>query len=434
MRQHPRRRWECLVKSLAATALAMLGARASAGGLTLYEIASRDLGLASAGYAARAQDASTVLSNPAGMLRLAGTQATAGGQLLYGDVGFSQKHVVDSAGGGSGGNAIGWLPGASAFVSHSLAPDLRVGFGLGGNFGLAEEYDGHWAGRYYVKEATLLGLSLLPSVAYRLNERLSVGATLNAMYGIMKTKVAVNNALPGLADGQLKLDDRTWGWGANLGLLYELDQATRFGITYSSQVNLDFAPNAEFTGLGPGLNAALARRGLLGAEINLGIKVPQGLMTSVVHQVDPRWTVLGSIGWQQWSRFGKVDVGVEGNDLKETALNFDDTWHAALGAQFHQSDARAYDFGVAWDSGFQNNANLSPLLPGNSAWRFGMGLHNQVDKGFSWGAAAEYLYGGKLHIDRRGTLPVALGGRGDLAGSYNSTRMVFLSAHASWKF
>jgi long-chain fatty acid transport protein len=368
------------------------------------------------------------------MIRLGGTQTMAGAQLLYGDIGFSQNDNVDSAGGGNGGKPIGWLPGAGAFVSHSLSPDLKIGVGVGGNFGLAEKYDDHWVGRYYGREATLVGLSLLPSVAYRLDDQWSIGATVNAMYGIMKTEVAVNNAVPGLPDGELKLDDRTWGWGANIGLLYEMDEQTRFGLTYTSQVNLDFKPTTQFKGLGPVLGTALANRGRLATEIDLGVKVPQSLMASVVHQLDARWTVLGSVGWQQWSRFGKVDIGVEGNDIKETALNFDDTWHVAVGAQYRVSDAQTYDFGVAYDSGFQGGTKVSPLLPADSAWRFGAGVHNEIDKTFSWGAAAEYLYGGTLDVDKRGTLPVALGGRGDLVGSFKNTGMVFLSAYASWKF
>jgi long-chain fatty acid transport protein len=432
MRPHPQDHGKLPHRAVVAAVLAMLGSHAVAGGLTFYEISSRDVGLASAGYTARAQDASTVMTNPAGMIRLEGTQAMAAGQLLYGDVDFSPQ--VATAGGRSGGNAIGWLPGAGAFVSHSLAPDLKIGFGLGGNFGAALRYDDHWVGRYYGKEATLLGLSLLPSVAFRLDEHWSVGATLNAMYGIFKNEVAVNNVLPGLPDGELKLDNRKWGWGVNLGLLYELNETTRFGLTYNSQVKLNFAPNAQFRNLGPGLNAALTNRGLLNARLDLGIRVPQGLLASVVHQVDPRWTVLGSIGWQQWSKFGKVDVGIEGNNLTVINYNFDDTWHGALGAQYHVDDARTLDFGIAYDSGFQDKSNVSPLLPANSAWRFGIGLHNQVDKGFSWAAAAEYLYGGTLNVNKRSILPVALGGRGDLVGSYNSTHSFFLSANANWTF
>jgi long-chain fatty acid transport protein len=434
MNSHPQMTEKVLLRAATAACLAMLASRADAGGLTLYEIGSRDVGLASAGYSARAQDASTVLTNPAGMILLGGTQTMAGAQLLYSDISFTQKYNVESAGGNNGGQALGWLPGASGFISHSLAPNLKVGFGVAGNFGLALRYDNHWVGRYYGKEAALPALSLLPSIAYRLNKRWSVGATVNAMYGIMNSEISVNNIVPGQRDGEFKLDDQTWGWGANIGLLYELDEHTRFGLTYTSKVNLDFKPHAEFNNLGPVLGTALANRGLVGAEIDLGIKVPQGLMASVLHEVDPSWTVLGSIGWQQWSEFGKVDVGIEGNDIKETALKFDDTWHVALGAQYHANDVRSYDFGIAYDSGYQDKANVSTLLPLNSAWRFGLGMHNQVNQGFNWGVAAEYLYGGRLGVKKRSTLPVALGGRGDVVGSYNNTRAVFLSAYANWKF
>jgi len=51
---------------------------AQAGGIELYEIATPDVGLASAGYAARAQDASTLFKNPAGMSLLQGSQLQAG--------------------------------------------------------------------------------------------------------------------------------------------------------------------------------------------------------------------------------------------------------------------------------------------------------------------------------------------------------------------
>ena len=60
-----------------------------AGGIALYEIATPDVGLASAGYASRADDASTVFKNPAGMSLLEGTQFQGGLQALYGSVSFS---------------------------------------------------------------------------------------------------------------------------------------------------------------------------------------------------------------------------------------------------------------------------------------------------------------------------------------------------------
>jgi long-chain fatty acid transport protein len=410
---------------------------AVAGGLLLYEVGTADVGLASAGWGARAQDASAILTNPAGMTRLDGSQVMVGAQTLYGDYGFSIGSETSSGlGAGDGGNPIGWFPGGGAFFSYSASTDLKFGFGMTGNFGLAEKYDDNWAGRYYVQEATLLGMSLLPSVAYKVTDQFSVGGSLNVMYGMLRNQVAVNNAAPNFGDGQLKLDDTTWGLGFNLGLLYELSAATRFSLTYNSQIDLDFKAPAEFSNLSPGLEALLQGRGLINAHVDLGIKVPQQVMVSGFHQVTPRWAMLGSVGWQQWSKFGKAEVGVDSNNPTSltTDLEFDDTWHAALGAQYSMSEAWMLNLGVAYDSKFQSGSTVSPILPTNDAWRFGVGVQNQVSKTFNWGVAAEYAYGGTLDVNKQSSAPVALGGRGNLVGSYKDTGMLFLGVHFNWVF
>jgi len=416
----------------------VLGAgQAVAGGLLLYEVGTPDVGLASAGWGARAQDASTALTNPAGMTRLNGSQILLGAQALYGDYGFSIDSGTSSGlGTGDGGNPIGWLPGGGAFMSFSASPDLKFGFAMAGNFGLSEKYDDNWVGRYYVQEATLLGMSFLPSVAYKVNDKFSVGGGLNVMYGILKDQVAVNNVAPGTGDGRLELDDTTWGLGFNIGLLYELSADTRFSLTYNSQVDLDFSAPAEFSNLAPGISTLLSNRGLLNANVDLGVKVPQQVMASLFHQVNPRWAVLGSVGWQQWSKFGKVEVGVDSNNPTSltTNLDYDDTWHAALGAQYRLSDPWLLNFGVAYDSKFQGGSTVSPTLPADDAWRFGAGVQNQYSKTFSWGFSAEYAYGGTLDVDKQAVAPVALGGRGNLVGSYPDTGMFFLAFNFSWVF
>ncbi len=418
--------------------LGMLGAgQAMAGGILLYESGTPDVGLASAGWGARAQDASTILTNPAGMTRLEGTQVMFGAQALYGDFDFSIGSGTSSRlGDGDGGNPIGWFPGGSAFVSYSVSSDLKFGFGLSGNFGLSEKYDDNWVGRYYTQETTLLGVSFLPSAAYKVSDKFSVGMSLNVMYGKLKQTVAVNNVAPDFDDGRLKVDDEAWGVGVNLGLLYELSAATRFSLTYNSQVNLDFEAPAEFSSLAPGLEALLQSRGLLNANVDLGMNVPQQAMAGVFHQVNAQWAVLGSLGWQQWSKFGEVEVGVDSNDPTSltTNLEFDDTWHGALGAQYRINEGWMLNFGVAYDSKFQSGSTVSPILPINDTWRFGAGVQNQVTKMFSWGFAAEYAYTGTLDVDKQSIAPVAIGGRGDLAGSYDDAGILFLAVNLNWAF
>src|SRR5512145_3139711 len=137
------------ILAVATTACATLAQNTQAGGLFLYEIATPDVGLASAGYAARADDASTLFKNPAGMSRLEEAQLQGGLQALYGSVSFTANaNASAQLGNDNGGNAIGWLPGASLFVALPVAEKWRVGFGTLSYFGLAQDYGDDWVGRY----------------------------------------------------------------------------------------------------------------------------------------------------------------------------------------------------------------------------------------------------------------------------------------------
>lgn len=414
---------------------------AMAGGLIAYEFGTAEVGLASAGYNARAQDASTAFTNPAGMTRLAGTQVLASGQVLWGNTEFSIDSGTSPAlGNEDGGYAVGsdgWFPGGGGFLSYSVSPDLKLGFALTGNFGAPLSYDDNWVGRYYVQEATLLGISLMPSIAYKVTDKLSLGVGVTAMYGTYENQVAINNVNPAFGDGRLKLDDNEWGWGGNLGLLYEVNEGIRLGFTWNSQVDLDFNGPAEFSNLAPGISTLLNNRGLLNSSIEVGIKVPQQAMGSLFAQVNDRWAVLGSVGWQQWSKFGQVQLGIDNvtNPTSTTTdLDFKDTWHFAVGAQYRLSEPWLLNFGIAYDSEVQDGSSVSPLLPVNSAWRFGVGAQHQVSETFFWGVATEYMYGGTLDTNRQSTAPVAAGGRGNLVGSYDDVSTLFLALYGNWKF
>ena len=104
----------------------------------------------------------------------------------------------------------------------------------------------------------------------------------------------------------------------------------------------------------------------------------------------------------------------------------------ALGAQFWVDPTWRIDGGVAYDSAFQESSDVSPILPVNAAWRFGLGVRHDTSEKFAWGVSAEYATGPSLALTRQSTLPVALGGRGDLAGSY-SPFTVFIAVNVDWK-
>lgn len=102
-----------------------LPAFVQAGGLTLYEIATSDVGLAGAAQSAPAQDPFTLLKNPAGMSLLEGNQFQGGAQLLHVSRWFSPG-AGTSVSGNDGWNPVGTLPARSLFYVHGLGQDVEL--------------------------------------------------------------------------------------------------------------------------------------------------------------------------------------------------------------------------------------------------------------------------------------------------------------------
>ena len=361
---------------------------------------------------------------------LEGAQVQGGLQGLYGYLKFSPNQSTTTSG-SDGGNAIGLFPKGSAFVTHALSDNFRLGFGIFSNFGLAEKWKEDWVGRYPTQQSALLGISLEPAIAWRVIDGLSVGAGLNVMYGYLKQAAAVNNILPGLQDGQLKVNSDAWGIGGNAGLLYEFSKGTRFGVTYTSPVKLDFKATPKFSGLGPGLTGVLQLAGLYNTTLDLGMTVPQTVMTSFYHEFADRWVLLGDFGWQNWERFGRVEVSVATNNPTSLTTNvgYKDTWHVALGTQYQISEPWRLTFGVAYDSSMTTASTRTLSLATEDAWRIGIGAKYALKKDLELGLAYEFLWGGSPSVDvNRGPLA------GHVAGDYNNTWIQFLALNATWKF
>jgi long-chain fatty acid transport protein len=226
-----------------------------AGGAYLYEAGTPDLGTAAAGRAALAQDASTVVGNPAGMTRLERSQLTASLYTLIPTSEFDRGSGT-TAGGGNGfdpgvpipslSSAGVPLPASGFFYVHSLSPDWKIGVGVGSGFGSGLNYGKEWVGRYYVQKVQLLTATLNPGIAYRVNDWMSVGAGFSVTYALLSQTAAVNNILDQLPDGRFKLKADDWGFGGNAGILLEPSARTRFGVTYRSPVDYTYEDRTRF--------------------------------------------------------------------------------------------------------------------------------------------------------------------------------------------
>lgn len=400
-----------------------------AGGFFVYELGTPDVGLAAAGYAARAQDATTLFTNPAGMTRLQGSNLMLGAQAIYGNVQFDPGADTGPQTGSDGGNAVGWVPGGSFFFTQQVGKSLAVGLGTLSYFGGKIDYRDDWVGRYFNQNVTLIGFTVMPAVALRINDSISIGAGLNAMYGYLKDEKAVHN-LASEGDGRLTIKDREWGYGADVGVLFETGKATRIGVTYLSQVNLNFSDTPEFDDIGPGLTSVLEARNLTNASLDLGLKVPQSVMASLYQEMGEKFAIMMNAGWQDWSTFGKVDVSVDSDNPVSltTTTNFDDTWHGALGGQFKPSKKWTFSAGVAYDSSMLKSKYRTPSLPVGKAWRYGVGTQYAMSEKLKLGLDYEFIWTGDLNMDRASIL----GGR--VLGTYDNVYSHVIAMNAALGF
>jgi len=401
-------------------------APAQGAGIWFYEHATPDMGAASAGRAATADNAATAGDNPAGMTRLDRNELMVGLAPLYYDAEFNTES--SNFGGGDGGSAGGWVPEASLNYVHSLSPDLKLGLAVASYFGLGLDYGDDWAGRYYVTETEFITIGINPSMAYKVNDKLSVGGGLTLVYSSLDQEVAINNPEPGVDDGKAKLEDDDIGYGFNLGVLLEPTASTRFGMTYRSKVDVEYNDLLSTQGLGTTLGDIFSG----GQSLDMDMTLPQAVMLSGYHDVNDQLAIVANLGWQDFSDFGRSDFTFKddsGSSSLTADRNFKDAWHAAIGARYRLSPGWMVMSGFAYDSSPVDDEDRTPDMPLDRQLRYAIGVQHEYNNDLTISAAYELMDGGDAKINQdQGPLT------GELKGEYDPNQIHFFSFNAAWRF
>jgi long-chain fatty acid transport protein len=380
------------VSSLRIVSAIVLGlgtASVHAAGFQLLEQNASGMGNAYAGSAAIADNASTIFFNPAGMTRLEGINVSAGASAIQPSFKFKNNGSTVPAGsagnGGNGGDAgsLGVVP--NAYISWQLNPSWYVGLGIGAPFGLMTEYeDDNWSGRYHSKKFSIESINVNPSVAYKVNDQLSIGAGVNWMHLDAEFSRAVPFGPAGDGDATVKMKGDGWGW--NLGMTYQITPETRLGLSYRSKVKIDASgktkvtnrsvPAPVFNGLGFPAQA----------NASTTVELPDTAVFSVVHDLNSQWQLLGDISWTGWSSIKSLDIKNVGPNPRITDdgldLRFRDTWRLALGANYKLNHQWTLKTGVAYDQSPVDSSKYRPTsLPDNDRYWLSLGVqYNYSDR------------------------------------------------------
>jgi long-chain fatty acid transport protein len=408
--------------------LVLVVASAHAGGIWLSLQPTPDMGVGSAGSQAAGFDASAATANPAAMTRLDRSQMETGIMGIYPDSQFNVKN--SSFGGNDGGNAGYFSAVPTLNYVHSLSPDLKLGVGVGSYFGLGLNYSNEWAGKYYVQNASITTLAINPTIGYRIAPWLSVGGGVSVVQGNLSERVAVNTLLePG--DGRLKYDASDVGYGYNLGVLFELSPQTRVGVTYVSQVDLNFKDDLRFKNLeGTILGAALNASGLLNSQLKIDMTIPAQLSVGAYHALTEKLALVGTVNWQNWSKFGEPEIAVADSNTVTADLDYQDTYHAGIGAYYRLAEPWLLMVGFGYDtSPTSSSSERSPLLPLGATFTYSAGVQYDWNKDFSVGAAYALIDAGSAKGNRTGG---AL--KGDLEGEYDTNFIHAVNLNFVYRF
>lgn len=375
----------------------------AASGFQLQNQTGSGNGNAFAGAAAAAEDAGTIMWNPAGMTYLPeGHSISLAGTLLGRKVDFSNDGssaaitplgvIAPLVSTSNGGNAGGLSLVPAGYWAYSLSPNLRVGIGISPTFGNKTEYDFDFVGRNAGYFAEITQININPSMAFKVNETLSLGLGVDIAHNETHFKqgypitaapnvpacaplptCAALNSANNFAD--IKGDD--WAVGYNLGAMYQLSPAMRLALTYRSAIKFELEGSYD-------VSAPVAGGAIFGdQDIKATLKTPSNVSFAISHKLNNQWEVLGDVTWTRWSVIDTLVLRNKATNATVASLsyNFKDTYRLGLGANYQYNDAWKFRFGIAYDqSPVKSAADRTMTLPDSDRTWLSIGAKYSLSK------------------------------------------------------
>ena len=357
---------------------------------------------------AEANGADTSVTSAAGMTRLKSAQLSV--QAIAGQS-FAEFEVDENLTTTSGGDPKDSDPVIvpAIYYVRPLGEDWRLGLSMNVPSGFGAGNGSNWAGRYYSDEFELVFVAVNATLAYPVNDWLSLGGGPQIMYADLELKA---KAPPPNGNGEVKIDGDDIAFGFGLGGLIEVSEHTRFGIVYQSEIEPEFDGDVKTSGSGPGFEAATDTK----------ITLARFIKVSGYHELNDQWALLGTVGWEDWSSFDNVNIST-GQGSQKIPRNWDDTWKFAAGVHFRPVDNWLLQAGFSYDTSPVDSDDRTPDMPIDRQIRYATGVQYKWSDRLSTGAQFVYADYGKAKIDND-----------LLKGDYKRNDIFFFALNANWKF
>jgi len=403
-------------KSLIAATIALATGQVHAAAFQLNEHSASGLGRAYAGEAAIADNASVLARNPAAMMTFDKMAVSVSGTYIKPDVDVDGALYVGpnkAAPASESGIAPAAFVPASYFI-QPLNDQWAWGLGLFSNYGLSTEYSKTFPAGAGAGDTELMTLNINPNIAYRINEQFSIGAGINAVYaqaelnryaGVLSTQPPLNK-VPGIGyDTNISsLKGDTWGFGWNVGTLYEINENNRFALTYRSQVDLSF--DGDFQGSAAGLQTIQNGKPVFKTvDGNLKLDLPAQAEFAGYHRLNQQFAVHYSVNWTDWSAFqelkatsGACNDGTPGQCLQKDE-KFKDAMRYSIGGTWYINPAWEARLGFAYDNSPIEAEYRSLSIPDSDRIWYSAGATYHFNQDMSLDFGMTYIDGKEVDVN-----------------------------------
>ncbi|MGB0720731.1 MAG: OmpP1/FadL family transporter, partial [Bdellovibrionales bacterium] len=265
------------------------------------------------------------------------------------------------------------------YLTQQVTDRFWVGIGAGSPFGLGNEYDSDWFGRYDSIKSDLTTFEVYPTAAIKVNDWLSVGASMIFQYA----DAELTNALNAGTQGLQTLEGEGYAVGGNIGILAEPWAGTRFGLDYRTTV--------ENT-----LDGRLIVAGSTGADLDISaradLRLPDIATFSAAHDLNDRWTVLGSATWFGWNEYNRIEIiNSAGTPVGVVDQNYNVSWAFSVGAEYMLNDAWTLRAGYQFDQTPTNDAARTTRTPDGDRHWITAGATYTLNDQWSFDVAGAYI-------------------------------------------
>lgn len=336
---------------LASSVMALSATGAQAGGFAPHEQSAYFMGTAFAGSAAGGV-LSSMFWNPAALGQFNGVQMDSSYSLILPD---TEITVTGGAFFGSGTSRSSGDIGDTAilpasYMSYQLNDQIVLGLGINAPFGLTTDANPTYDGRFLHNESKITTYNFTPTVAYRVNDMITIGAGLQVQYidaQLRQTFYGVGTPLAGLTGRRSAIKGTDTGFGFTAGILITPSDQTSIGLGFRSKIKHDLDGTFHIAGVPP--------KSQIGADVDL----PEIVTLSLRQVVAPNWTFLGSVEWTNWSRVPELrvicDSGLTcpgpaaGTPLAVLPLGWNDGWMFSGGIEHNYSEQLTLRGGIAYE-------------------------------------------------------------------------------------